>query len=123
MDLYYTIHMLRKAKRYFNTSGHNISAKHYTLKREYLIPQGLQLVTDDRYFTIWAPRQTGKTTYFLSLAQKLEPMGYEVLHINLENFKNVTENDLLEFLASEFEDHLDIRFMGQNAGNDGAHDR
>ncbi|NIM15536.1 MAG: AAA family ATPase [Candidatus Aminicenantes bacterium] len=102
--------MIKKAKRYFNTSGHNIPAKHYTLKREYLIPKGLQLVTDDRYFTIWAPRQTGKTTYFISLAQKLESMGFEVFHINLENFKSVTEKDFLEFLAGEFEDHLDIRF-------------
>ena len=110
-DLYYTIHMLRKAKHYFNTSGHNIPAKHYTLKREYLIPQGVQLVTDDRYFTIWAPRQTGKTTYFLALAQKLESMGYDVLHINLENFKNVTEHDLLVFLASEFGRRLDIHLL------------
>jgi hypothetical protein len=101
--------MLRKAKRYFNTSGHNIPAKHYTLKREYLIPKGLQLVTDDRYFTIWAPRQTGKTTYFISLAQKLESMGYEVIHTNLENFKSVTEKDLMEFLASEFRRRLNIQ--------------
>jgi predicted AAA+ superfamily ATPase len=86
-DLYYTFFMIRKAKCYFNTSGPNISDKHYTLKREYLIPKGVQLVTDDRYFTIWAPRQTGKTTYFISLAKKLKTLGYQVLQTNLENFK------------------------------------
>jgi hypothetical protein len=101
--------MIRKAKRYFNTSGPNIIEKHYTLKREYLIPKGVQLVTDDRYFTIWAPRQTGKTTYFISLAEKLKTLGYQALHINLENFKNVTENDFLEFLTSEFHYTLDIQ--------------
>jgi hypothetical protein len=108
-DLYYTFFMLKKAKRYFNTSGPNIIAKHYTLKRENLIPKGVQLVIDDRYFTIWAPRQTGKTTYFITLAKKINTMGYEVLHINLENFKKVTETDLLEFLAQEFQDTLEIQ--------------
>jgi len=109
--------MIRKAKRYFNTSGPNIIENHYTLKREYLIPKGVQLVTNDRYFTIWAPRQTGKTTYFISLAEKLKTLGYQVLHINLENFKNVTENDLLEFLASEFGRRLDIPLSPMFTGN------
>jgi len=103
--------MLKKAKRYFNTSGHNIPDEHYTLDREKLIENGLLLVKKRRYFTIWAPRQTGKTTYFLALAQNLESMGYEVLHINLENFKNVTENDFLEFLTSEFGRRLDIHLL------------
>jgi len=107
--LYYTPHMIKKAKRYFNTSGPNIPDEHYTLKREKLIKRGLQLVKNKRYFTIWAPRQTGKSTYFRMLAQRLETMGYQVLHINVENFKNVTEENFLEFLADEFKDSIDIQ--------------
>ena len=71
----------------FNTSGPNISAKHYTIERIDLIIKGIELVNDDRYFTIWAPRQTGKSTYFRQLAEKLIKKGYKVAHINFENFK------------------------------------
>ena len=103
--------MIKKAKRYFNTSGPNRVDKHYTLERKYLIERGRGLVKDDRYFTIWAPRQTGKSTYFRMLAKDLETIGYQVLHINVENFKNITENDLLAFLADEFKEKLNEQTM------------
>lgn len=105
--------MIKKAKRYFNTSGPNIPDEHYTLTREKLIKKGLDLVKRRRYFTIWAPRQTGKSTYFRMLAKELETIGYQVLHINVENFKNVTEKDLLTFLSDEFMEKLDIRITSQ----------
>ncbi len=100
--------MIRKAKRYFNTSGPNQPEKHYTLNRELFIKKGIQLVRDERYFTIWAPRQTGKSTYFRMLAKRLEPLGYQVLHINVENFKRITEEEFLQFLAEEFQHTLGI---------------
>jgi hypothetical protein len=107
--LYYTFCMIKKAKRYFNTSGPNFPEEHYTLERKKLVDEGLQLVNNRRYFTIWAPRQTGKSTYFRLLAKKLETVGYQVVHTNLENFKNVTEEELLEFLAAEFKEMANIQ--------------
>ncbi|OQX79571.1 MAG: hypothetical protein B6D64_04625 [Bacteroidetes bacterium 4484_276] len=84
--------------RYFNTSGPNIPDKHYTIEREDILKRGLELVKDERYFTIWAPRQTGKSTYFRQLAIKLEQLGYKVAHINFENFRNAPiETFLLSF--------------------------
>ncbi|HLP44894.1 MAG TPA: hypothetical protein VK469_03060 [Candidatus Kapabacteria bacterium] len=68
--------MIKKAKRYFNTSGPNLPQEHYTLDREKLIEKGLDLVKKRQYFTIWAPRQTGKSTYFKMLAQSLNKLGY-----------------------------------------------
>ncbi len=73
--------------RKFNTSGPNIPSRHYTIERTNLIQQGIELVKDERYFTIWAPRQTGKSTYFRQLAEKLTQQGYKVAHINFENYK------------------------------------
>ncbi len=105
--------MIKKAKRYFNTSGPNIPAEHYTLEREPLIKKGIALVEDERYFTIWAPRQTGKSTYFRLLAKKLETTGCQVLHTNVENFKNVTEADFLQFLADEFEESLGLKLVSK----------
>ena len=81
--------------RSFNTSGPNIIEKHYTLARTNLIERGQQLVYDERYFTIWAPRQTGKSTYFQLLATELEKEGYKVAYINFENFKNQSQTDFL----------------------------
>jgi len=82
-------------KKYFNTSGPNIPAEHYTLKRESLLEKGISLVEKKRYFTIWAPRQTGKSTYFLMLARELEKVGYKVAQINLENSLSATEKSFL----------------------------
>ncbi|MCP4220325.1 MAG: ATP-binding protein [bacterium] len=100
--------MIKKAKRYFNTSGPNIPAEHYTLLREPLVAKGLQLVDQNRYFTIWAPRQTGKSTYFRLLAEQLEKSGIKTLHINVENFKSAGEESFLRFLANEFKEAFGI---------------
>ena len=69
----------------FNTSGPNIPEQHYTIERTQLISKGLKLIEKERYFTIWAPRQTGKSTYFRQLADKLSINGYKVAHINPNN--------------------------------------
>ncbi|MEA3444051.1 MAG: hypothetical protein U9R19_04925, partial [Bacteroidota bacterium] len=68
--------------REFNTSGPNIAKRHYTIERKELIEKGWDLVEKERYFTIWAPRQTGKSTYFKQLAIVLRKDGYKVAHIN-----------------------------------------
>ena len=73
--------------RKFNTSGPNIPAEHYTLPRLDWIEKGKELVHLKRYFTIWAPRQTGKSTYFRFLAEALQQEGYKVCHVNFENYK------------------------------------
>ena len=84
--------------RYFNTSGPNIIEQHYTLQRLDLIETGRKMVHNARYFTIWAPRQTGKSTYFQLLATALEQEGYKVAYINFENFKHESkENFLIRF--------------------------
>ena len=81
--------------RYFNTSGPNIIEDHYTLPRLDLIERGKKLVYSDRYFTIWAPRQTGKSTYFSLLATELQKEGYKVAYVNFENYRR---QSLKEFL-------------------------
>ncbi len=102
--------------RYFNTSGPNIPKKHYTIERTELINRGIELVKDERYFTIWAPRQTGKSTYFRQLAVKLIEQGYKVAHINFENFKNSPLDNFVydltkyikEYWGQDYQDEKDI---------------
>ena len=81
--------------RKFNTSEPNIPAEHYTLPRLDWIEKGKELVHSKRYFTIWAPRQTGKSTYFRFLAKVLQQEGYKVCHVNFESFKDINEEEFL----------------------------
>jgi AAA-like domain len=81
--------------RYFNTSGPNIIEQHYTLIRTDLILEGIKNVRNDRYFTIWAPRQTGKSTYFRQLSTELMKEGYKIAHVNFENYKDSPLEDFL----------------------------
>ena len=57
--------------RTFNTSGPNIPSEHYTISRQDLIEKGLNLVKRSRYFTIWAPRQTGKKHLFSLISSRI----------------------------------------------------
>ena len=84
--------------RYFNTSGPNNPQEHYTLMREKIMQKGMDLVEKSRYFTIWAPRQTGKSTYFLLLAEELKKIGYKVCWINFEDY----QDEPLEFFFRIF---------------------
>ncbi len=97
-------------KRYFNTSGPNIERSHYTLTRANYIKKGVDLVRDERYFTIWAPRQTGKSTYFRQLAVELEKQDYKVCHVNLENDKESSLEDFFIYLVDEINKSWETEF-------------
>ena len=85
--------------REFNTSGPNIIEEHYTLERLALVEKGKKMVKKNRYFTIWAPRQTGKSTYFRLLGDALQKEGYLVCHINFENYTNTPFSSFMERLV------------------------
>lgn len=61
--------------RFFNTSGPNNPADHYTLSVLERLPGVRRLIDQKLYFVLHAPRQVGKTTTLLSLAQNLNAEG------------------------------------------------
>ena len=97
--------------RYFNTSGPNIPSKHYTIERTKLIQKGVNLVKDERYFTIWAPRQTGKSTYFLQLADELEKQDYKVAHISFEGYTISSIKSFIEELIYQLNNFWNTKFI------------
>ena len=101
----------------FNTSGPNIPEEHYTIERTNLIRKGMELVENKRYFTIWAPRQTGKSTYFKQLSDKLETQGYKVARINFENYKNEPVSSFLNRLTRNLKDFWGINFPNTTIGD------
>ena len=86
--------------RSFNTSGPNIPAQHYTLARPSLIAKGMDMIQNSRYFTIWAPRQTGKSTYFRLLTNALIQNGFAPMHVNVENFKAESLSTLMAYVRA-----------------------
>jgi predicted AAA+ superfamily ATPase len=76
--------------RSFNALVPKIIEEHYSLSGLNWIEKGQKLVHNNRYFTIWAPRQAAKSTYFYLLADTLREEGYKVCYVNFENYKNAT---------------------------------
>ena len=85
----------------FNTSGPNIPEKHYTIQRTDLIKKGIELVEDERYFTIWAPRQTGKSTYFRQLSDELNKQVYTPVYFSVEGFNDYSISDTFDTFCRE----------------------
>jgi hypothetical protein len=100
--------------RYFNTSGPNNPAQHYTLMRPAIMAKGKEMVYRERYFTIWAPRQTGKSTYFRLLATELEKEGYKVCYINFENYTNAPIDSFLAHFYWYIQQYWHKNFEGKN---------
>jgi hypothetical protein len=57
--------------RWFNTAGPCRLTKHYMLPPLVRLPKLIRLIDQENYFVIHAPRQIGKTTAILSLAEQL----------------------------------------------------
>jgi AAA-like domain len=100
--------------RSFNTFGPNITAAHYTLMRPELVAEGLNKIHKNRYFTIWAPRQTGKSTYFRLLADSLETEGYKVAYVNFENYKESTLDSFLYHFVVNLRAFWQIDYSGNS---------
>jgi hypothetical protein len=64
--------------RHFNTAGPCQSDIHYMLSSLTRLPQLQQFIAQRNYFVIHAPRQIGKTTAIMSLAQDLTASGQYV---------------------------------------------
>ena len=71
--------------KWFNTAGPCKSDIHYMLSPTERLPELKQLIAQQNYFVIHAPRQTGKTTAMLSLAQELTASGlYAAVMVSVE---------------------------------------
>jgi hypothetical protein len=64
--------------RFFNTSGPNRPELHYTLPVLARLPAVRELIDQELYFVLHAPRQVGKTTTLLRLGHELTAEGAHV---------------------------------------------
>ncbi|MDH6063445.1 AAA family ATPase [Umezakia ovalisporum] len=71
--------------KWFNTAGPCQLDIHYTLSTSERLPELKRLIEQRNYFVIHAPRQTGKTTAMLTLAQELTASGkYTAVMVSAE---------------------------------------
>jgi Mrp family chromosome partitioning ATPase len=71
--------------KYFNTAGPCRPELHYMLAASNRLPDLRRLIDQQLYFVIHAPRQVGKTTTMMQLAQELTREGrYTALLVSME---------------------------------------
>jgi len=71
--------------KWFSTAGPCKSDIHYMLSATERLPEIKQLIAQENYFVIHAPRQVGKTTAMITLAQELTASGqYTAVMLSLE---------------------------------------
>ncbi|MFO1422736.1 MAG: AAA-like domain-containing protein [Candidatus Competibacteraceae bacterium] len=88
--------------RFFNTEGPVRGNKHYCLPplQRWDLQDILDLIEREKYFLLHAPRQTGKTTCLLTLADYLNREGrYRAVYANLEPAQAIRENVSLGMTA------------------------
>ena len=115
--------------RSFNTAGPVKPAKHYCIPplERIDLDEVLRLVRDEQYFVLHAPRQTGKTSALLALAEVLNGRGYRCVYVTVETARTA-RNDVqramrtvLVRLAVAGAGDAGRRFSGRHlAGHSGA---
>ncbi len=79
--------------RHFNTAGPNNPDWHYTLPAAARLSDARELIDQQGYFVVHAPRQTGKTTTLRALAAELTAEGrYAALHVTCEEASVAGDN-------------------------------
>ncbi|HEU5159479.1 MAG TPA: hypothetical protein VFU43_20955 [Streptosporangiaceae bacterium] len=82
-------------EKYFNTAGPCFPEWHYMLPPEPRLPEARQLIDRGQYFVVHAPRQTGKTTTLLALAERLTAEGrYAALYFSCERAEAAGDDDV-----------------------------
>ena len=81
--------------RYFNTEGPVDPAEHYCIDRlgRVNLAKILALIARKKYFVLYAPRQTGKTSVLLALQDRLNSEGNcRCVYVNVEECQGAGED-------------------------------
>ncbi len=105
--------------RSFNTAGPVKPDKHYCIPplERIDLEEVLRLVRDEQYFVMHAPRQTGKTSALLALADVLNGRGYRCVYVTVETARTARDDvqramrTVLVRLASQARATLDDGFL------------
>jgi AAA-like domain len=100
--------------RYFNTHGPVEIDQHYVVSRQWLLDQLSSQIDQGKYFTIFAPRQMGKTT----LLRKLDEMmaanpAYLPIPLSFERYETWAEEQFLNHFGRLLAYYLNEGFQAR----------
>ena len=95
--------------RRFGTQGPVNPEQHYIVARTEELAEFIKRVKEGRYIVIFAPRQTGKTTFFYAAMDILaaEEPTYIPIHLDFEAYKNLTPADFYSNLTEDIREEIE----------------
>lgn len=99
--------------RTFGTRGPVDPAKNYVVRRTDEITDFINRVKDGRYIVIFAPRQTGKTTFFYHALDTLTDQEelYFPIQLDFEEYKNRSLADFYNYLYEDIREDIEGVFQ------------
>ncbi len=101
--------------RYFNTHGPVNVQEHYVVPRQELVDQLIAQIEQGSYFTIFAPRQMGKTTLLRNLEDIVAyKHDYIPIILNFEVYESASVADFLTSVGNEILRKLGVALRLEN---------
>ena len=99
--------------RTFGTRGPVNPEKNYVVQRTDEIADFINRVKEGRYIVIFAPRQTGKTTFFHRALDVLtdEEATYFPIQLDFEEYKNCSPTDFYNYLYEDIREEIAAVFQ------------
>jgi hypothetical protein len=100
-------------KRIFETRGPVDPTQHYVVSRQTEIAQLIERIKLGRYIVIFAPRQTGKTTFFRWALDRLEAEdeSYFTIQLDFQIYKSLSTSAFYHYfyqdICKEIENHFE----------------
>lgn len=108
--------------RYFETRGPVNPQKHYIVSRSEETADFINRIKEGRYIVLFAPRQTGKTTFFRRALDTLstEDPNYFPIQLDFQILRNVPPNVFYERFYELVRGHIEtvLRQRGKNASGE-----
>ena len=100
----------------FETRGPVSPERNYVVRRTAELSDFLERVKQGRYIVIFAPRQTGKTTFFRWALDALadEEITYFPIQLDFEEYKNLSPDDFYYYLQKDV--HKEIESVFEKRG-------
>jgi len=107
--------------RRFGTQGPVNSQEHYVVSRSEEIADYIKRVEEGKYIVLFAPRQTGKTTFFQDALAALitgsasveQTIDYFPIQLNFDVCKNLTLSTFYEYLYEQMREDIETVFQGR----------
>ncbi len=107
--------------RRFETRGPVNPQKNYVVSRAEETADFIDRIKDGRYIVLFAPRQTGKTTFFKSALNTLalETPNYFAIQLNFDTYADLSMPDFYDSLYEDMREEIENVFHRQNSVSSG----